>query len=59
MAESKKNRAVEIIKDEKAPLIVNTQTKEEFAALIEAYKVKNPTKYELKKKALEAKLASL
>jgi hypothetical protein len=33
--------------------------KEKFAALIEAYKVSNPDKYEIKKEALEAKLKSL
>jgi regulation of enolase protein 1 (concanavalin A-like superfamily) len=34
-------------------------TKESFKALIEAYKVQNPVKYELKKVSLELKLNSL
>ncbi len=34
-------------------------SKKEFAALIEAYKAKNPVKYEKKKAALEAQLAKL
>lgn len=59
MAETKHNRTVEIIKDEKAPQVVQTQSKAEFAALIGAYAKKNPVKYELKKKALEAKLSTL
>jgi sensor histidine kinase YesM len=33
--------------------------KEQFAQLIERYKVQNPVKYELKKEALEARLASM
>lgn len=39
---------------------VNTSlAKEQFALLIERYKVQNPAKYELKKDALEARLASM
>lgn len=59
MSESKKNRAVEVIRDEKEPVVPMSQTKEEFAALIEAYKIKNPAKYAVKKAALEAKLAAM
>lgn len=36
-----------------------TTDKAEFAALIERYKVQNPAKYEQRKEALEARLASL
>ena len=34
-------------------------SREEYAELIEKYKVQNPVKYALKKEALEAKLGSL
>jgi hypothetical protein len=37
----------------------STVEKTEFEALIERYKVQNPAKYEQKKAALEARLASL
>jgi hypothetical protein len=40
--------------DQEAP-----QGYEEFKALIEAYKIQNPVKYEAKKEALEAKLETL
>lgn len=36
-----------------------TTDKAEFAALIERYKVQNPIKYEQRKEALEARLASM
>ena len=36
-----------------------TTDKAEFEALIERYKVQNPTKYEQKKGALEARLAAM
>jgi hypothetical protein len=38
---------------------VESKEKIEFREIIEAYKKQNPAKYELKKKALEAKLESL
>lgn len=59
MSESKKNRAVEVIRDEKNPEIPTTQTKAEFTALMAAYARRNPVKYALKEAALKAKLATL
>lgn len=59
MAEIKKNRAVEIIKDEKAPVVISSQTKEDAQALVDAYAKRSPEKYEVKKEALKAWVASL
>lgn len=36
-----------------------SSAKKEFQKIIDAYKVRNPVKYELKKKELEAKLAAI
>ncbi|MFA6314978.1 MAG: hypothetical protein WC648_01230 [Candidatus Paceibacterota bacterium] len=58
MAETKKNRAVEIIKDEKAPEVVSSQTQADAQALVDAYAKRSPAKYELKKEALKAWVAS-
>ena len=59
MAETKKARAVEVIRDEKEPRIPVTETKADFKALIEAYAKRNPEKYALKKAALDAQLAGM
>lgn len=45
--------------EKKVEIKVVSKEKEEFLKLIEEYKKKNPAKYELKKEAFEAKLASL
>ncbi len=52
MSEIKKGKII-------AGAVEATPTKEAFAALIEAYAKRNPTKYALKKDALAKKLASL
>ena len=39
--------------------VVESAAKAEYRRIIEAYKIKNPVKYEIKKKAFEAKLATL
>ena len=52
-------RAVEVIIDEKAQPVVESVTKEAYQALLNAYAAKNPAKFEQKKAALLAKLASL
>jgi hypothetical protein len=41
------------------PSISPEQARDEFAAVIESYKVQNPKKYELKKEALAQQLAAL
>lgn len=51
MAKSKSVEEVEVS--------VESDAKVAFRKLVEGYKVENPTKYELKKEALEAKLNSL
>lgn len=59
MAETKKTRAVEVIKDEKAPEILATTSKADAQALVDAYAKRSPEKYALKEKALKAWIASL
>jgi len=49
MAKKKTEKVEEVLSPEQ----------EAFLALIESYKEKNPAKYELKKKTLEAKLKTL
>jgi hypothetical protein len=49
-------KTIEVKVGEFAP---STVEKTEYEALIERYKVQNPAKYEQKKAALEARLASL
>ncbi len=54
-------KTIEIRKDEKetkAPVPVSKRVAE-FKALIEAYKIQNPVKYEAKKEALAEQLAAL
>jgi hypothetical protein len=41
------------------PSISPEQARDEFAAVIESYKVQNPKKYELKKEAMAQQLAAL
>jgi len=53
------NKIVDIKIDEKEPQIIQPVTKAKYQAIIEAYKKKNPVKYELKKAELEAKLAAI
>lgn len=52
MAREKVEKVVEEV-------VAESSAKVAFRNLIEAYKVKNPAKYEAKKEALEAKLNSL
>jgi peptidoglycan hydrolase-like protein with peptidoglycan-binding domain len=58
---SEKKRAVEIVRDEKAPVVPVSQTKADFLALLAAYKIKNPVKYAIKEASGEfaAKLAKI
>lgn len=58
MSETKKNRAVEIIKDEKVPEVVSEWTRETAQAHVDAFARRNPAKYEVKKDALKAWVAS-
>ena len=55
---TEKKRAVEIIIDEKVPPVVASQSKADAQALVDAYAKRNPVKYELKKEALAAWIAS-
>ena len=56
---SKKAVDVKIDKAEPVKVKSSSDKKKDFAAIIAAYKKRNPWKYELKKAALEAKLKSL
>lgn len=57
----KKEKAIEIRKDEKEEpkVISKSEKRRTFEALIEAYKIQNPVKYEHKKARLEEKLKNL
>jgi len=54
-------KTIEIRKDEKEVKIPEPASKKvaKFKALIEAYKIQNPVKYETKKEALAKQLAAL
>ena len=56
-----KKKEVDIKLDEKEVKVPESKSdmKKAFEALIEAYKVQNPVKYEHKKEALNAKLKNL
>mgnify|MGYP001559350724 CR=1 FL=1 len=47
------------VEDAKKVFVANQPTKAEYKAITEAYKLKNPAKYELKKEAFAKRLASL
>ena len=55
------NKDLEIRKDEKkvVPEVPKSEKFKAFKALIDAYKVQNPVKFEAKKEALEARLKEL
>jgi hypothetical protein len=55
---AEKKRAVEVIIDEKVPQVEVSQSKVDAQALVDAYAKRNPAKYELKKEALSAWVAS-
>lgn len=61
MSRKKDKKVIEIVKDEKEPIVVVpvSEKKAKFKALIEAYKIQNPAKYELKKEALQEKLNNI
>jgi hypothetical protein len=52
-----KKNTIPLNANEEPKPVSRSKAKEEFAALIEAYKKQNPVKYEMKKAALEAELA--
>ncbi len=54
-----KKRIIDIKLNQPEAPISRSEARENFKALIEAYKIQNPEKYEMKKARLEAKLASL
>ena len=54
--DKKDKKEVEV---EETPVESVSEKKAKFKALIEAYKVKNPAKYELKKDSLAKQLAAL
>ena len=54
-----KDVEVKIDEKEEKPVESASAKKKAFKALIEAYKIQNPTKYEMKKEAFEAKLKKL
>jgi len=58
---AKKEKVIEIRKDEKEPIVVpkKSEVVKAFEDIIAAYKEQNPVKYGMKKDALEAKLKSL
>ena len=58
MSETKKNRAVEVIIDEKVPPVELTQSALDAQALVDAYAKRSPEKYEVKKETLKAWVAS-